>query len=104
MWPRSQEIGLLLAIDAGGDVAQRVGVGIDEAMARRDVARRSDAQQSKTRAAGMRLVDALVQLGQRVADVRESVHLAAQRVFEIFVRQRVELLQHAVHARLPLMA
>ena len=61
---------------------------------------RSDAQQTQARAAGMRLVDALAQLGQGVADIRESVHFAAQRILQILVGQHVELFQHAVHARL----
>ena len=59
---------------------------------------RPDAQQSQAGAAGMRFIHALAQLGQRVADVRESVRFAAQRVLQIFVGQRVELIQHAVHA------
>ena len=98
IWPRVEKVGLLLAIDAGGDVAQRVRIGIDKAMARRDIAGRSDAHQSQPRAAGMRFVHALVQLGQRVADVGEAVHLAAQSEFQIFVGQNVELFENAVHA------
>ena len=96
----AQKIGLLLAVDAGRDVSQRVRVGIHETMAGRDVARRSDAQQAQTRAAGMRFVHALAQFGQRVADVGEAVRFAAQRVLQILVGQRVELIEHAVHARL----
>src|SRR5437879_1635569 len=79
----AQEVRLLLAIDAGRYVSDRVHVGIDEAMARRDIARGSDAQQSERRAAGVRLVDALTQLRQRVAHVRKSVQLAANREFQV---------------------
>ena len=82
-----EKVVLLLAIDAGGDVAQRVRVGIDKAMARRDIAGGPDAQQAQAGAAGMRFVHALIQLAERVADIREAVHLAAQRVFQIFVGQ-----------------
>ena len=91
---------LLRAIDSGARCAQRVRIGIDEAMAGRDVARRTDAHQAETGAAGMRFVDALVQLGQRVADVGEAVQFAAQREFEIFVGEHLKLLEHAVHAAL----
>ena len=98
MWPLLRNACLLLAIDAGGDVAQRVLVGIDKAMAGSDIARRTDAHQAQAGAAGMRLVDALVEFGDRVADVRESVHLAAQRVLEVLLGQHMELAQNTVHA------
>ena len=98
MWPRDQKIALLLAIDAGRDVAQRVRIGIDETVAGRDIARRPHAHQSQTRAAGMRLIHALIQFRDRVADVGEAVHLAAQRIFQPLVGENVKLFQHAVHA------
>ena len=40
-----QEIGLLFAIDTGGDIPQRVSIGIDKAVARRDVARWTHTEQ-----------------------------------------------------------
>src|SRR5215831_12182040 len=88
------------AIDSGRDIAERVGIGIDEAMAGRDIARRADAHQAKARAAGMRFVDALVKFGERVADVGESMQLAAQRKLEILPSEFAELLEDAVHASL----
>ena len=94
-----QKIALLRFVDARGNVSQRVRIGIHKAMARSDVSRRPHAQQPQARAARMRFVHALAQFRQRIADVRESVRLAAQRIFQIFVSQRVELIQHAVHAR-----
>ena len=69
-------------------------------MAGRDIARRTDADQAQPRAARMRFVDALMQLGERVADVGESMMLAAQREFQIFVGKHAELIQHAIHAAL----
>ena len=66
---------------------ENVLVGIDEAVAGSDIARRADAHQAQTRAAGVRFVDALVQLGEGVADIGKAVVLAAQSIFEILVGQ-----------------
>ncbi len=46
----------------------------------------------------MGFVYPLNQLRDRVADVREAVHFAAQRKLQPFVGQNMELFQHAVHA------
>src|SRR6476660_6424008 len=80
-----EKSGLFLFVDAGGDVAENVLIGIDEAMARSNVARRAHAEKAEARAAGMRFVHALVQFGQRVADVGEAVQLAAQSELHIFL-------------------
>jgi hypothetical protein len=48
----------------------------------------------------MRFVDALVKFGQRVAHVREAVHLSAQGVFQIFASQNVKLFEHPIHPAL----
>ena len=71
-------------------------------MAGRDVAGRTDAHQAQTGAARVRFVDALVEFGDRVADVGESVHFAAQRVFEILLGKHMELPEHTVHAASPM--
>src|SRR5580704_15899045 len=96
----AQKVGLLLAIDAGGDVSQGMRVGIDEAMTRRNIARRSDAHQSQPRSAGVRFIYALAQLRQSIADVRKPVRFSAHRIFEILLGQDMKLFQHAVHALL----
>ncbi|KAG5736166.1 hypothetical protein E4T56_gene7607, partial [Termitomyces sp. T112] len=57
-----QELALRLAINAAGDMAHHMAVGIGEAVAGREIARRRDAQQAQTRAAGVALVGALNQL------------------------------------------
>ena len=64
-----KEICLNLAVNACREMTQLVRVGINETMARRDVARRGHAEQSQPRAAGVRFADAGVQLLQRVVDV-----------------------------------
>ena len=64
-----QELTLLFTIETGRNMTQRVLIGIDEAMARRDIARRSHANQPEPRAAGVRFIHTLAQLGERVADV-----------------------------------
>src|SRR5215831_2938384 len=88
------------AIDSGRDIPERVRIGIDEAMAGRDIARGADTHQAEARTAGMRFVDALVKLGERVADVRESMQLAPQRKLEVFSSELAELLEDPVHASL----
>ena len=62
-----KKIVLFRFVDAGRNLAQRVGVGIYEAMAWGDIARGSDTDKSQSRPAGMRFVHALMQLRQRVA-------------------------------------
>src|SRR5262245_60672230 len=64
-----KEIGLNLAVNSGREMTQFVRVGINETMARRDVARRRHAKQPKPRAARMRFADAGVKFLQRVVDV-----------------------------------
>src|SRR5215471_18698820 len=73
-----EKVGLLLPIHARRDISERVGVGIDETMAGSDIARRPHPQQAQAGPARMGFVHALIELGQRVADVGESVQLAAQ--------------------------
>ena len=85
----SEEIILFFPVDAGGHVTQDMLIGIDEAMAGRDIARRSDTNEPESGAAGMRFVHALMQFGQRVADIREAVMFAAQRIREILDRKSV---------------
>src|SRR5262245_52033722 len=72
-----KEIGLNLAVNSGREMTQFVRVGINETMARGDVARRRYAEQSQPRAARMRFADAGVQFLQRVVDVRKPVMLIA---------------------------
>ena len=72
-----QEVRLLGSVEAGRDVAERVGIGIDKTVAGRNVPGRPDADHAQPSAAGKRFVDPLVQLGKRVAHVRETVVLAA---------------------------
>src|SRR5690242_13088496 len=60
-----EEIRLACAIQTRSDVPQPVRIGIDEAMARSNIARRPDAHQAEPGAARMRFADALMQLGER---------------------------------------
>src|SRR5262245_14770719 len=64
-----KEIGLNVSVNACSEMTQFVCIGIDEAVAGRDVARRRHAQQPESRAAGMRFADAGVQFLQCVLDV-----------------------------------
>src|SRR5277367_661050 len=73
----SQEIILFFPVDAGGHVTQDMLIGIDEAMAGRDVPGRADANHAQTSAAGKGFVYPLVQLRKRVAHVGKTVMLAA---------------------------
>ena len=93
--PALEKILLLFPIDAGGNMTERVCVGIDETMARRNITRRPDSHQAERRAAGMGFVDTLAQLREGIAHVREAVHLAAQCIFEILVGQHVKLVASA---------
>src|SRR5258708_2840377 len=68
---------LLFPVDARGNVPESVGVGIDKAMTRCDIAGRPDAYQTERCTTRVRLVDALVQFGDGVGHVGETVHLAA---------------------------
>ena len=92
-----KEILLFAAIKAGRDMSKGMIVGIGETMTRRQVARRPDAEQSEARAARVRLVHALQELADGFTDVREAMHLAIDGVFEPFVGERVELIDHAFH-------
>ena len=91
-----KKIILFRFVDARRDVAQRVRIGIDEAMARRDIARWSDADQTEPRAARVRFIHSLMQLGQGVADVREAVMFAAKRVRQIFRGEHAKLVEHRI--------
>jgi len=79
-------------IQAGMYVSQLMYVGIDEAMARGQVARRTNSQQSQSSPARVRFTDALVNLGECIANVRESVVLIFQSTLQIFIGQGRELL------------
>src|SRR5262245_10425972 len=57
-----KEIGLNFTVDSGRKMTEFVRVGINETVARSDVARRRHAEQTEPCAAGMRLADACVQL------------------------------------------
>src|SRR5947209_356135 len=62
-----------------------------------DVARRSHSDQAERGTARMRFVDALVQLRQGIAHVREAVHFATEGIFEILVGEYVELCEYIIH-------
>ncbi len=94
----AEKVPLLLAVHARGDMAECMLIRIDETVARRNVAGGTDADQAQTGPARVRLADALMQLSERIANVGEAVHLAAQGKFEVLVRQDVELIEYAVHA------
>src|SRR5215831_17361630 len=79
-------------------MAYGMRIGIDEAMTRRDVSRWSHSHEAESRTTWMRFVDTLIQLRQRIADIREPVHLTAKRIFQIFICQNMELFQYTVHA------
>src|SRR5271165_4381415 len=66
------------------DVAHFAHGRIDEAMAERDVARGSHAEQADSRAARIGFTDAGIQLLQRVADIGKSVLTALYGVVAIF--------------------
>src|SRR5262249_13698662 len=89
---------VLLPVDPGRDVSQSMAIGIDKTMTRCNVARRPDPHQAKGGAARMRFVDALIQLRQGIAHVRETVQFATQSIFKILVGRYVELLEHLIHA------
>src|ERR1700676_641964 len=93
-----QKGGLFLLVDAGSDVSQHVLVGIDETVAWRDVTGRPHADEPETSSAGMRLVHALVEFRERVADVGKAVEFAAQRELQVFLRELAKLREHIVHA------
>ena len=95
-----EKVRSLLRVHTLRDISQRMSVGIDETMAWSDVAGWPDSQQAQAGSAWMGFVHALIELGQRVADIGEAVQLAAQSVLEIFVGEDMKLIQHSVHSRL----
>ena len=95
--PTAQKVSLFLPVNTSRDVPQSMAVGIDETMAWGDIARRPNSNQAERGAARMRFVDALAQLRQGIAYIREAVHFAAKGIFKIFVGQHVELLEHLIH-------
>src|SRR4051794_3780320 len=56
-------------IESAGERPERMFIGIHEAMARSEIARRTHTKESQSSAAGMRFVDALIEFGNRVAHV-----------------------------------
>src|SRR6266849_6063563 len=63
----SEKIALFFPVDSGRNMSHRVSVGIHKAMAWSKIARRPDAKKPERRAARMRFVHSLNQLGDRVA-------------------------------------
>lgn len=90
---------LFFLVDAGKNTSQSVLVRVHKPMARRNVAGGTNADKSEARSARMRLIDALVQLGKRVADVGKAVEFSAQRKLQVFFGQFPKLGEHFVHAR-----
>src|SRR5712672_1290889 len=68
-------------------------------MAGSDVAGRSDAEQAEASSTGIRLVHTLMQFRERIADVGETVQLAAKGKGKVFLRQFAELREDVIHAR-----
>ena len=96
----SREKALLFrAIHSARNIAQRMLAGIDETMARRNALPDGPTPTKPSpRAAGMRFVHPLHQLGHRVADVRKAMHLSAKRVSLPLFGQQMELIEHDIHA------
>ena len=79
-------------------VPELVRVGSGEAVAERDVSVGGDAHQPEPGAARERLAHALVDLFERLLDVREAVVPVVDRVFEELVGEIPELAEHVVVA------
>src|SRR2546430_3187531 len=84
---------LRAAIDSVADGADLVRIAAGEPMTERHVAVGRDAEQPETRAARVGLAHALVQLLERLADVREAVMTIRDRRFEVLVREIAELIE-----------
>ena len=59
-----------------------------------------DTHQAQAGAAGMRLIHALMEFSQCVADIGKAVVLTPQRKLQILLGQRLELLQNAIETSL----
>ena len=92
----SEELELALAVEPGVHRPDAVVVRSREPVAERHVAVGGHAHQPQARAARERLADALVDLLDRVLDVREPVVPVVDRELEELLRQLLELAQHAV--------
>src|SRR5262249_48818587 len=94
--PAAQKVFLLVPVNTRRNVSQGMAIGIDKTMTRSNVARRPDSDQAKGGAARMRFIDALVELRQGIAHVREAVQFTTESIFKILVGQQVELLEHLI--------
>src|SRR5262249_59461604 len=93
-----QERRLRVAIDPVAHGPELVRVRPGEAMAERDVAVGGDAEQSEAGAARVGLRHALVNLLERVLDVREAMMSVDDDVLYEFGAERPERAQHPISA------